>query len=571
MDEAAAYRSHPTTKSIGRPYGRVFMNIDDTLRFHPNRVEEVVGSSILEEHFNYKLRAVAFTLGASQLTGALVIVAQLVDAVRNLYLIAHQTLAIWKEAFFNTHKLEAMACVRHNTIEDLKHNALRILIAMISMIPLVGLIGAGALLLLIDSESISQHAVTTEEQMTEALAHHLVGGLPLINGVFSRILYQLNGASLQEHLSNLGSLQQKQIEQYKRDVPVHTIQIPVERGDNKLHHISCVYIPRIGPEDSSAPTAILFHPSGMIGETMLGIRLVEGRAAHAHILVEPIQHLRKIGWNVLLPTIGGYPGSDEGLETNECTIIQDVDAVLKKLDQDNVKNILVNGYSLGSALSMQAAQISEKIQMVMLEKPFDNLVHASEISWDLMLQRIQAQVKDSKILSIFKFLFPPVVIRGLCRSILPIGRWVPGVKTKEGQQFTTDGYNNTKKVTSYAKHLCVLADVNDEMMSVSKKVPDQCNTPALEQFKYSGLIHRRNLAERIYVAHQQHPQVKDGSKVISQYLEVGGGHQNNSYCIKGDAVLAYATAFKAPLLNPANTSQTMRRLVTERLGITLEG
>lgn len=524
---------------------------------------------ITRDSFSHTLRAVVLSLGISQIVGTIVFVAQIIDAFKNLYLLVHQSIAIWKEPFVNTHKIEAMKCLRHNIVEDLKNNVLRSVAALISVIPIVGLIGAGGILTVMDPESISQHATTTDERMAEAVAHHLLGSLPKIGTYLNLNLHFLKGVSLEDYNKNKTGFQKARTEAFRKVWDVQKIQIPVERGDNKPHHITCNYIRRNGPIDKSAPTALLFHPNAETADGLLGVTTIRGQISLEKLRwfsINTIDHLRNHGWNVLMPTMGGYPGSDPGVETNEISVIQDVNAVLKKLDQDGVSIIQSRGISYGGALAMHATQISDKIKMLVLENTFDNPVHASGIMFDEILRQIKFK---SMIRSLIAFFFPLAVIRGLARSILPLDRMVPGVKTKGGLQYMTDGHNNVKKMESYSQHLCVLAAIDDELMSVSRREPDPLNTPSLEQFQYSTMIYRRNLAERLYIAHQQQPAVKNSEKVISRYIETGGGHMRHPFCIKKNEILAYSFAMEVPLLENKPIKPTTANVLNAFLGINL--
>lgn len=85
------------------------------------------------------------------------------------------------------------------------------------------------------------------------------------------------------------------------------------------------------------PTVVLFHPNAATGSDMELISRI---------------YIRK-GYNVLMPTMGGYPGSP-GVRTSESSAYQDIEAIKRYLAQNGVTEVGFHGVSLGGALAIHA-------------------------------------------------------------------------------------------------------------------------------------------------------------------------------------------------------------------------
>lgn len=86
------------------------------------------------------------------------------------------------------------------------------------------------------------------------------------------------------------------------------------------------------------PTVVIFHTNNLTGSSMLPL----GNFYHA------------LGYNVIMPTMGGYPGSP-GVITSEASAYQDVEAIKQYLSGLGVKEVGFHGTSLGGALAIHAA------------------------------------------------------------------------------------------------------------------------------------------------------------------------------------------------------------------------
>ena len=90
--------------------------------------------------------------------------------------------------------------------------------------------------------------------------------------------------------------------------------------------------------DKNAPTVVIFHGNAMIGPETLDQAYIYAKA----------------GYNVLMPTMGGYPGS-EGVKTSEASSYEDVEAIKKYLFENGVEAAGYHGVSIGGTLAFQAA------------------------------------------------------------------------------------------------------------------------------------------------------------------------------------------------------------------------
>lgn len=193
------------------------------------------------------------------------------------------------------------------------------------------------------------------------------------------------------------------------------VQIPVKRGDYQST-ISAFAVPHIetGTFDAEKPVMVLFHGNGQSKETM------NDRAA--------FYKARK--FNVLAVTMGGYPWSDEGINTSEKTTYQDADAAINYLKDLGFKNIGIHGLSIGGTLAFAAAQLHpDVVKFVIAEQ---TLGKAKDVAVNVIRNQIST-------------LIPEAVIRGVVGNAFPVGRLVPGVTDFEGKPYLTDGLNNVRK------------------------------------------------------------------------------------------------------------------------------
>lgn len=544
---------------------------------------------LTNDGYAYKLRIVVLSLGVSQIVGAIVIVAQTVNALWNLVLLAKQSILICRESSNKPQTVMAMRLYRDNIVEDLKQNALNVIAAIIGLLPIVGLIGAGKLLVAADPQSISSYSKTNSEKMTEAIACHLFANLPYVKRLMSDGLHTLQGQTLAQFIENkkkawLDSYKtdakdnEKKFRDYyqmNKDLPLTedviknivekdlqkeclietniinkyegtTLQIPVERGDGQQHHISGIYIKGRGLKNKpSGPTAVVIHGNGMIAQDMVSTKIEPASRSSSYNLIEI---LHKNGWNVLIPTMGGYPGSDEGSHVSETSVIQDVNAIMQKLEHDGVNIVALHGHSYGGALALHATQISKRIQCLILAKTFDDPIN---LSMNLANNVLNAFKSTYPILTTLgRALFPPATIRGLVSSLLPVGRQVPGVMTHDGRQYLTDGQNNINKMHAYSGHFCLIKDSNDFFMGCDEIVQE--NPPERVRILDNDREYRSNIADKLLAAHQSNTIVQTKLKrklVKSVAIQTTNGHSTQLICARTAGVNVFRNFISLPVIN----------------------
>ena len=178
----------------------------------------------------------------------------------------------------------------------------------------------------------------------------------------------------------------------------------------------------ISQEDQTAPFALLFHGNAMTLDGM----------------VPWAKYYQKRGFNVLLVTMGGYPGSPQGTKTSESTTYRDAQAAadfaLSKTQAP--KKIVAHGLSIGSSLALQAAVAHPGIHVV-ADQTFTRL---SQISENL-------------------FILPKAwILRSAFQASLTAGE----VKAAD---FATDGLNNAEKVKRIQGTFFSLYSENDTLVN----------------------------------------------------------------------------------------------------------
>lgn len=233
---------------------------------------------------------------------------------------------------------------REQALQSLKENAHSFVVSLLSIMPFLGLLTARAYAKTIHGQSTITPA--------EAIVRQLFKPMPGMSKLARFALFPISNTSAQDH-QNANPLHQSPIFFYvTEDTSVHCQEetIPVKRQDGKTHTITCHTVQL--PNKLNNKKMLLFGGNKEIG---LGMKDVA-------------QKYLQQGWDVCMVTLGGYPGSDEGTTTTEVTAIQDIAAVLEHLK--DVPTLGVHGFSIGAALAMHAAQLSERIQLVVLDKPF---------------------------------------------------------------------------------------------------------------------------------------------------------------------------------------------------------
>lgn len=382
--------------------------------------------------------------------------------------------------------------VHKETIEDLKKNAHSMVVAFLSMIPLFGLLAGGAY--------ASSVATKGKRSPEEALGEYLVGQVPGIQSVVKRIVFPLaspvsrafspfrsrdvlNRQKAQDLLkkysqsrsSSLSSFLQSKYSEYDTIVSMaggeqrkgeddlsfttrfctsareldiqkagfEKVSIDIQRGDKKQHAITCLKLPH-KPNEPSSKTMVLVGRAESIGSMMRN----------------EAKWYQERGWNVLLVTLGGYPESGDAIDTSEQTTIQDMAGVLKYVEQqNNLHTIGVHGFCLGGALAMESARLSEKVGLVIVDKPLDYVPYSLANIWKNKWEGIPA---------IFRCI-PSFLIRGIARAAFPSGKRVSGVVDKNKQPYSTDGYDLCRHVGTFQGTLVGIGGSQDKLLGLEKQ------------------------------------------------------------------------------------------------------
>lgn len=271
---------------------------------------------------------------------------------------------------------------------------------------------------------------------------------------------------LEEALKRKYDLEVAKDREIKKDEALYTVN--VDRGDGKAHQIHCIAAeakskPSFPCEEGDRPTMVIFGGNGCIGSQ----------------LREETDFYRNQGWDTLMVTLGGYPGSDSGTKTNEATTIQDIHAILRDLEKKKkVKTIGIHGHSIGCSVAMHATQLSDRVKCVILDKPFNNAVGVSEN----LLNNTAAAV-------------PSWLVRTAMRAGMPAGEKVYGVTDWEGKEYCTDGCDNVKKAGQYKGILISIGGILDNYMGYDPAPPNEWLP------EQQPTIFNRNFSEDIYNAY----------------------------------------------------------------------
>lgn len=391
-------------------------------------------------------RAVGLSFGVSQIVAIPAIIVQLALSIFNLFkmIFLEIKLDLLKHNFSNltgqdkNDKIASLQAQIYNTKEDLKLNMHRMFAGTLALIPGWGLTAAAAYLYKVTPRVAIGSPI---EQSAAAVAEHLLmGGLGAPFAALGNLaIYPLSGKErkFDDDFFNPSA-----------------IKVPVNRGDDKAHEVECFY-QKAPNQTEEEKTMLLFHGNGMTGDQM------QSQA----------RFYKSQGWNVLMLTMGGYPGSDKGVSTDEISSIQDVAAVLKLLEQKGVHTVGVHGYSIGSTLAMHATKMRpDLVKLAVLEKPLDsvpnvaaNLVHNFGLPEGLV---------------------PKAVVRGAIAAASPIRRAVPGVPG-----YFTDGNNNLSKAAQFNGVMIVIGGNRDHLMARDKD---------------GNGVYQNNFSSDIYHAHQGH-------------------------------------------------------------------
>lgn len=120
------------------------------------------------------------------------------------------------------------------------------------------------------------------------------------------------------------------LDPYKISIPVFDPHVPGATRDIRAYHMK--------HDANSRPTVVIFHANAMTSEDMCQIGV----------------YYFTLGYDVLMPTMGGYPGS-RGISPTEESSYRDVEAVKQYLQTQSVTEVGYHGLSIGASLAFQAA------------------------------------------------------------------------------------------------------------------------------------------------------------------------------------------------------------------------
>ncbi|MBA3721712.1 MAG: hypothetical protein H0W88_04860 [Parachlamydiaceae bacterium] len=315
--------------------------------------------------------------------------------------------------------------------------------SLLALTPVLGVPAVGAYLLS-KSTNIQETGIRGG---VEAMAQKIFEG----RGSFVRsIFYALQGKPLSEFRKYLPAYLLNKIEN-PQGTGLKNIKIPVKIGINQHRELHAITIParssaeRQEPQfDPLKPTVVVFHGNG---ET-------------AHCKLEHANFYQHLGFNAVLVTMGGYPGSGLGVKTSEVTSYQDADATIKYLKNLGVNNIVVHGTSLGGTLAFAAGELhSDVVKLVVADQTFDK---PANVAVNLL----------NNITGNYARFVPSALIRGLVAGSFTTGEIVPGVAMKDGSPYRTDGLNNLRKASVLRRGVFAIKAERDHFMGREGSIRD---------------------------------------------------------------------------------------------------
>jgi hypothetical protein len=314
---------------------------------------------------------------------------------------------------------------------QLKRHKQSLVASLLACLPGVGMLAAGMYLRGTTPDIIDTGVRGIAEALTRKLFEK--------SEIFQGLVYIQRGRS---HIDPFYAMNSAEIKRLRR-LGAKEVSIPVARAqlvDSKLQAFALP--PKAHQEtfdtaqhifDPTKPTTVIFHGNGVSCESM---------AAHA-------EFYQQIGFNVLMVTMGGYPGSDARVKTSEKTSYQDANAVINYLKEQGAKDIVIHGTSLGGTMALAAAELHpDVVKLVVADQTLDKVTNTS-----INCMRHATNGKA-----------PTTLIRAIMQANFPVGETVPGVFTVNGQPYKTDGLNNVRKASQVACEIFTIKAQFDSMM-----------------------------------------------------------------------------------------------------------
>jgi len=215
------------------------------------------------------------------------------------------------------------------------------------------------------------------------------------------------------------------------------IQLTLKTGDQRT--IDAVWVPNGRVPVTHARTVIMFHGNGCILDT----------------LEDTMKLFKRKGLNVLMLTMGGYPGSAEGHPITESSLYHDVEAAGNYLKELNIRNdqMIAYGLSLGGALAIQYG-VSFPGSHVIADQTFTSI---GDVTKNVLRTPLNNPFLDGIVKKIFADATP--TIERLVEHILfPHGH---------GKGNTmTNGLNSLAKIPKLQGNFYVIQSKDDELMHI---------------------------------------------------------------------------------------------------------
>lgn len=232
-------------------------------------------------------------------------------------------------------------------------------------------------------------------------------------------------------------------------------------------------------EEGDRPTVVIFHGNGDVAAGML-------RHAFSYA---------KMGYNILMPTLGGYPNSGK-IKTSEESLMRDVFAIQTFLKEQGVKEVVCHGISLGGASAVLFGATSPlPVKAVIADQTFTR----SSAAAGRFANNISCGLLGG-------------IGEGLFKAAFPSGKLV---HLKDGSTAATNGLDNLSRIS-------LLKDKAIALVTISSK---------------NDFIMRRkneNFSDELYL--QRYPN-KDGGLHI--YLKNGSHADNVFSCEEGGQLEKY--------------------------------
>jgi len=257
---------------------------------------------------------------------------------------------------------------------------------------------------------------------------------------------------------------------YKISIPVFDPHVQGGKRELRAYHIK--------HDDASVrPTVVIFHGNAMTSEDMLKLG----------------QYYYYLGYDALMPTMGGYPGSP-GISTTEESSYRDVEAIKLYLQNMGVTGVGYHGLSIGGSLAFQGAvgeTAATKLQtkFVVADQTFTAAEHTAE-----------NVVANGPGAAICPF------ARGAARACFPQYR----VDLGRGVATRCDGLNNeekTKRMRDRNIPLFVVKASKDHIMAI--KIEDE-----------KGEHYEQNLGDRLLKARYE-------DHNLNNSITLSGGHSSS--------------------------------------------